>query len=401
MDKLAIKGGKPVRKKPFPPHPIITKNEINAVLKVLKSGKLSTFHSNFLGGEKVKEFEDMLAKYHHSAYAIVANSGTAALHMSLAAAGIGPGDEVIVPPYTFTATATSVLMCNAIPVFADVDYRSFNIDPKKIEDQLTDRTKAIIPVHLLGNPAEMDAIMEIADKHDLKIIEDACQAPGAKYKNKLVGTIGHLGTFSFQETKNIMTGEGGAVITDDEELAERCRMIRNHGEAVVFDKPRTYLSNILGWNYRMTELEAAIGVEQMKKLDEYNSIRMKNSKFLLKKLSKIEGLNPQQVEPYVKRVYHIFGLTFDEKVFGISREMFVKALTAEEIPVSTGYPRPLYENPLFKEKNVEYKSGPCPATERLCKTALWFNVIRPPATLKDMEDVVEAIEKIRVNVQFL
>ena len=418
MSKLAIFGGEPVRKKPFPRHPIITKDEIDAVNKVLKSGKLSTFHSSFAGGEKVKEFEENLAKYHGVDYAIVVNSGTAALHVSLAAAGIGPGDEVVVPPYTFTATATSVLMSNAIPIFADVDYKSFNISPERVEERLTKKTKAIIPVHLLGNPAEMDRIMEIANDHDLIVIEDAAQAIGGKYRNKFVGTVGHLGIFSFQETKTIMTGEGGAIITNDENLAERCRMIRNHGEQLLFGKPRTYLSNILGWNYRMTEIEAAIGVEQLKKLDKFNETRIKNSHFLLKSLSGIEGLSFQHSEPFVKHVYHLFGMTLDEQAFGISRETFLKALAAEGVPASTLYPRPLYENPLFKEKivygnkgcpftckffdkEIEYRSGMCPITEKLCKTVIVTNVIRPPATIDDMKDTVDSFRKVAENVNQL
>jgi dTDP-4-amino-4,6-dideoxygalactose transaminase len=413
-EKLALFGGRPIRKKPFPPYPIITKDEINAVTNVIKSGELSTFHSSFLGGKGVREFEENFAKYHDTKFAIALNSGTAALHASIAAANIGPGDEVIVPPYTFTATATSILMHNAIPIFVDIDPKTYNLDPKKIEEKITSRTKAIIPVHLLGNPAEMDSIIHIANKNNLIVIEDCAQAPGALYKKQFVGTMGHLGIFSFQETKNLMTGEGGMIITNDSNLAERCHMIRNHGEAVVFGKPRSYISNILGWNYRMTEIEAAIGIEQLKKLDEGNDIRIRNSKFLIKGLSKIDFLNTQKVLPNVKHVYHIFGMTLDEEKIGINRNKFIEAVNAEGVTLSGGYPRPLYENPLFKEKivygnkgcpfschlyngNVEYKTGMCPEAEKLCKNAVWTNLIRPPANLEDMQDIVDAIKKIVNN----
>jgi dTDP-4-amino-4,6-dideoxygalactose transaminase len=417
-EKLAIFGGKPMREKPFQPHPLIGEEEIKAVNDVLRSGKLSTFHSNFMGGERIRWFEKSFAEYLDVKYAIAVNSGTAALHASVAAIGVQPGDEVIVPSYTFTGTATSVLMHNAIPVFADVDYETYDIDPEKIEAAITPHTKAIIPVHLLGNPAEMDAIMEIARKHKLKIIEDSAQAPGAKYKDKFTGVIGDLGIFSFQETKNMMTGEGGMIVTNDKGLAERCSMIRNHGEMATFGKPREYLSNILGWNYRMTEIEAAIGIEQLKKLDKGNDIRIKNSMFLTEKLRKIRGFYPQKVVPHAKHIYHLYGMVIDEEEINIPRNIFVKALDAEGIPASTGYPRPLYENPLFKERvvygnngcpftckfykgNVEYKAGMCPVTEKLCKTAVWLPIIRPPATLEDMRDVIGAIKKIINNSEQL
>lgn len=417
-EKLALLGGKPVRDRPFPPYPIITENEIATVNNVLKSRELSTFHSSFFGGKKVREFESNFADYHCVKHSIALNSGTAALHVAIAAANIGPGDEVIVPPYTFTSTATCALMNNAIPIFVDVDSETYNLNPKKIKEAITPRTKAVIPVHLFGNPAEMDKIMKIAEENNLVMIEDCAQAPGATFKKQLVGTIGHIGVFSFQETKNLMTGEGGMITTNDSNLAERCTMIRNHGEALVFNKPRSYLSNMLGYNYRMTELEAAIGVEQLKKLDEWNDIRIKNSEFLKRELSKINCLKPQKILPEAKHVFHIFGMTFDRDKAGISREMFIKAVCAEGVQLTSGYPRPLYENPLFKEKiahgsmgcpftchlykgKVEYKTGMCPEAEKLCETAIWLSLIRPPATLEDMQDIVDAIEKVVNNADQL
>ena len=419
-EKLAILGGEPIRKKPFPPYPVIGKEEIAAVNDVMKRGHLSSFAAStgpeFLGGRKVREFEENFAEYHGVDYAIAVNSATAGLHISLAAAGVGPGDEVIVPPYTFTSTATSVLMHNAIPVFVDIDPKTYCLDPAKVWDAITPSTKAIIPVHLLGHPAEMDSIMRIAKEHDLTVMEDCAQSPGAKYKGKLVGTIGDLSVFSFQETKNMMTGEGGMVITNDLLLAERCRMVRNHGEAVIEGKSRSYISNIIGWNYRMTEIEAAIGIEQLKQLNKFNEIRIRNSKFLSKKLSKIKGINIPHEAPNILHVYHVYGMRYNEEEMGISREIFVNALHAEGIPFGTGYPHPLYENPLFKEQiaygdkgcpftckfykgKVSYESGICPVAEDLCyKRALWLFNIRPPTTLKDMQGVVDAFIKIVENV---
>jgi len=419
MEKLALLGGEPIRKEPFPPYPIIGEEEINAVNEVLREGHLSMFAASrgpeFLGGRKISEFEEKFAQYHHVNYAITVNSGTAGLHIALAAAGIGPGDEVIVPPYTFTSTATSVLMHNAIPVFADVEPKSSCIDPAQIEKAITPLTKAIIPVHLLGHPAEMDLIMKIAKNNHLIVIEDCAQSPGAKYKGKLAGTIGDVGVFSFQETKNIMTGEGGMVITNDKELAERCRMVRNHGEAIIEGKSRAYISNIIGWNYRMTEVGAAIGIEQLKKLDKFNDIRINNSRFLSSKLSGIKGINIPYEAPGVVHVYHVYGMTYNEEEMGIPRKIFLDALNAEGIPFGAGYPHPLYENPLFKERiaygdkgcpftckfykgRVNYNRGLCPIAEDLCyKKALWFFGIRPPATLEDMQEVVDAFVKIAEN----
>ena len=418
MKKLALLGGEPVRKKPFPSWPLIGEEEVNAVIEVLKSGHLSTFAAPpsefFLGGKKIREFEANFAAYHGAKHAVALNSGTAALHVALAAAGIGPGDEVITTPYSFTSSASSILMHNAVPIFADVNLKTYNIEPNELRKVITSRTKAIIVVHLLGNPAEMDEIMEIAKEHKLTVIEDCAQSLGAKYKNKLVGTIGHIGTFSFQETKNIATGEGGMVITNDDELAERCRLFRNHGE-MASSKERSYLSSVLGWNYRMTEVEAAIGNEQLKKLDKFNETRIKNAKYLNSKLCKIDGIGVPLERENTKHVYHIYGLFYDGKVIGIKRKDFVDALKAEGIPCYIGYPHPLYKNLIFTEKkaygkvqcpfscnhyagNVDYTKVRCPNAEKLCNEhAVWIPVIRPPCTEDDMDDIVRAIEKIIAN----
>jgi len=418
MEKLALLGGEPIRKKPFPPWPIIGKEEIDAVLEVLKSGHLSTFAAPpsefFLGGKKIREFEANFATYHGTKYAVAVNSGTAALHVALAAAGVGPGDEVITTPYSFTSTASSILMHNAIPIFADVNLRTFNIEPDEIRKAVTPRTKAIIVVHLHGNPAEMDEIIEIADEHKLIVIEDCAQAHGAKYKGKLVGTIGHCGAFSFQETKNIATGEGGMVITDDHEFAERCRLFRNHGE-IASDKERSYLSSVLGWNYRMTEIEAAIGNEQLEKLDKFNQMRIEGAKYLNSKLCKIDGIGVPLERKNTKHVHHIYGLFYEGKVVGIKRNDFVDALKAEGIPCYIGYPHPLYKNLIFTEKkaygkvqcpfscnyyagNIDYTKVKCPNAEKLCNEhAVWTLVVRPPCTKEDMDDIVKAVEKIIAN----
>jgi len=334
------------------------------------------------------------------------NSATSALHAAVVACEVKAGEEVIVPPYTFTSTATCALMHNAIPVFVDVNPDIFCMDHAEIEQAITPRTRAIIPVHLFGNVADMDEIMAVAEKHGLKVIEDCAQAPGAIYKGRLVGTIGHCGIFSFQESKNIMTGEGGMLITDEEEIADIARMVRNHGEVILeSQKQRTYRSDILGWGYRMTELEAALGIEQLKKLDALNNQRIALAQYLSEGLTPIQGLTPPVVYPHVKHVYYVFALKFDEDAIGIPRDLFVKALNAEGIPFGAGYVRPLYLNPIYHEnkpfiytyfgREVNYDKGICPVTERLHERELMLTpVCRPPATLEDMDDVVRAVGKI-------
>ena len=413
-NKLALFGGTPVRSQPFPGYPCFGQEEVDAVTEVVKSGKISMFDLDFLGGEKVRTFEDNFAQYHGVRYGISVNSGTAALHVALAALQIGPGDEVIVPPYTFTATASSVLMNNAVPVFVDVTPDTYNLNPEKIEEAISKRTRAIIPVHLFGHPAEMDAIMEIAEDHDLRVIEDCAQAPGAVYKERKIGTIGDLGAFSFQRTKNMTTGEGGMIITDDETFTHRCRLVRNHGEAFSMGQKREYLANVLGWNYRMTEMEAAIGIEQLKKLDTFNEVRIRNSRYLTEKLSGIDGITPASEASYVKHVYSTYVVRYDDKKTGIPKQQFIFALAAEGIPIWNGYPHPLYENPIFKEKivhgskgcpfncnfykgNIDYQRTRCLVTETLCNSLFGFSVIRPSAGIEDMDDIVTAVKKVLVH----
>ena len=409
---MALFGGKKIRESPFPKHPIITKEEKNAVLEVLESGNLSTFIASpgtqFLGGKKITEFERRFADYLGIKYAIAFNSATSALHAAVVAVGVKPGEEVIVPPYTFTSTATSVLMHNAIPIFSDVKNDIYCLDPNKLGSVVTPLTRAIIPVHLFGHPCDMDEIMLFAHQHNLKIIEDCAQAPGAKYKGKNVGTIGNCGIFSFQETKNMMTGEGGMLVTDDEEIAKIAQMVRNHGEVLLpTQKERTYRSEILGWGYRMTEMEAAIGIVQLSKLDKMNEERIKLCEYITNKISKIDGFNHSRYD-FVKHVYYVYSLSYDENKIGIPRDKFCEAMRAEGIPFFGGYVRPLYLNPLYTEQRafafrhykgkVKYEKGICPVAELLHEKELVMTpVCRPPATFSDMDDIINAITKIIEN----
>lgn len=412
MANLALFGGNKIREKPFPKHPIITDDEKNAVLEVLDSGNLSTFIAasgeNFLGGKKIREFEENFAKHMGTKFAVVFNSATSALHAAVVGVGIKPGEEVIVPPYTFTSTATSVLMNNSIPVFSDVKEDIFCLDPKKLKNNKSVLSKAIIPVHLFGHPCDMDEIMEFGRENNLKIIEDCAQAPDAEYNGKKVGTIGDCGVFSFQETKNMMTGEGGMLITNDENIAKTAQMVRNHGEMIQStDKKRTYKSEFLGWGYRMTELEAAIGIVQLSKLNEMNQKRIELANFLTKKLENIDGITHTKYE-HVKHVYYVYSMLYDEEKIGIPRELFCEAMREEGIPFAGGYVKPLYLNPLYQEKmafafkhhqgTINYEKGICPVTESLYENQLILTpVCRPPATIDDMEMIIKAIEKIIEN----
>ena len=416
MSILAINGGSKTREKSFPRHPIIGEEEKKQVLEVLESGNLSTFIAspgeNFLGGEKIKEFERKFCEKINVKFGIAFNSATSALHVAIVAVGIKPGEEVIVPPYTFTSTATSSLMHNAIPIFSDVKKDTYCLDPQKLKNVKSDLTKAIVPVHLFGHACDMDEIMNFANKNNLRVIEDCAQSPGGEYKNKSLGTIGDCGVFSFQESKSIMTGEGGMLVTNNEKIAEIARMVRNHGEVIEENlKKRTYKSEILGWGYRMTELEAALGVAQTTKLEYLNNERIKLCNYLTSKINEIVGLTHTKYD-FVKHVYYVYAFNFDEKKIGISRELFVKALNAEGIPCFGGYVKPLYLNPLYTEKrayafqhykgNAKYEKGICPVAENLYyKELVGLVIARPPATIEDMDDIVNAIKKIIENKEEL
>ena len=412
MNKLAINGGEKTRHNLFPKHPIIGDEEKKQVMEVLNSGNLSTFIAspgeNFLGGKKIKEFEHKFAEYIGTRFAVAFNSASSALHAAVVATEVNPGEEVIVPPTTFTSTATSSLMHNAIPVFVDVKSDTYCMDPSKLENVKTSLSRAIIPVHLFGQACDMDEIMSFAKKNNLKVIEDCAQAPGATYKGKTLGTIGDCGIFSFQESKNLTTGEGGMLVTDNEEIAKIAQMVRNHGEVVVSElKERSYKSEFLGYGYRMTEIEAAIGIAQLSKLDKLNDERIKLGTYLSTEINKIDGLEHVKYD-HVKHVYWMFGFTFDEEKIGVTRNIFCEALKAEGIPCFAGYVKPLYLSPLYLEKrafafkhytgNVIYKKGICPTAESLHESKLVNMIIsRPPSTLTDMKDIVDAIQKIIKN----
>jgi perosamine synthetase len=400
---LSILGGSPIRTKKFKHPSIISSKEKNAVIRLLDTKKLSGFYQNFLGGEKVIEFEKKWAKFFKCKYAVAVNSGTSAQHAALIACGVKRGDEVIVTSLSFTSTLSTILMCNATPVFCDICPDTFNIDVEEIKKKITKKTKVIVPVHLYGFPANIKEILEIAKKYSLKVIEDTCQSPGSKYKGKFLGTIGDLGTFSTVETKNITTGEGGIIVGNNLDLIHKCRLVRNHGESYKINEKRYYTPSILGYNFRPTEFQATIGIEQLKRLNKINKTRRKLTDYLLKNLQGLKGITlPLQKNKYCKVVPHLICLQYDEKLTGVKKNIYMKALEKEGLPVTGGYQLSLYQiYNAFRNRSYKKKLKHFPVVEKVIKNSIWLNQARPPATINDMKDIIKIFKKIDKNIHKL
>jgi dTDP-4-amino-4,6-dideoxygalactose transaminase len=346
-EKLAIFGGKPViSKRPPQPSPI-GEEEIAAANQVLKTGVLSWSRR----GDYVAFFEKSFARFLGSKYAVSASSGTAALHTAVSALEIGPEDEVLVPALTFVSSASVVLQVGAKPVFVDIDERTFNLDVSNLEKKVTKKTKAIIVVHLYGNPCDMTKIKELADRYDLKVIEDCSQAHGAEYNNSFVGTFGNMACFSFQQTKNMTCGEGGMVITDDAELYKKCSNIVDHG--LIGGDLEKYDYDHLGYNYHLTDLQAAIATEQLKKLSNMNKKRIENSSLYKKHLSGTD-LSFQKETQNAKNVYYTLTVLLPEQLKN-KRDWFVEAVRAENAEVLKLYPLSLPQTKLFSGSKADTK----------------------------------------------
>ncbi len=396
------------------------------VKRVLESGILSKFlgcwHTSFYGGPEVQALEKEWAAYFGVKNAIAVNSATSGIFCAVGAIGVGPGDEVIVSPYTMTASAVAPLIYNAIPVFADIEADYYCLSPESIEKNITDRTKAIIIVDLFGQPYDVKKVNEIAKKYNIFVIEDCAQAPGAQYENKWTGKLGDVGVFSLNYHKHIQTGEGGVIVTDNDEIAERLRLIRNHAEAVIEAKGYNSLVNMLGFNYRMTEVEAAIGREQLKKLDSLLQKRIENVEYLTEGLSKIPCIIPAKIRTKCRHVFYLHSLMYDKRVAGIHRDRFVEAVKSELMPtelresegvkIGTGYVKPLYLQPLYQTriafgdggcpwncekygKVISYTKGICPTAERLYEDELiTHELITPSMSMNDLDDVIRAFQKV-------
>lgn len=403
MDGLAIRGGAPVRETPFPAWPQHGEEERANLMQVLECGPWSEPG----GGPFVEAFERGFADLHRAAHGIAVMNGSVSLTLTLRAMGVGSGDEVIVPAYTFLATATSVLEVNALPVFADIDPDTLCLDPDAVEAAITPRTKAIIPVHLGGHPADMDRLCAIAGRHGLRIIEDAAHAHGAVWNGRPVGGWGDAGSFSMQASKNLTGGEGGIVTTNDPELAELVTSFRNCGRrqgGVWYEHVR------LGGNYRMTEFQAAVLAAQLSRFDGHRARRDANGRILNAGLAGIAGIRPQGRDPRTDlHGYHLFCFRYDAAAFaGLTREAFLAALRAEGIPCGPGYPLPLNRQPLFAGfafdrratgydpayAPTRFASLHLPVTEAVCAEGAFIPQQVLLGSADDMADVVAAVAKI-------
>lgn len=399
---LALLGGEKTRTKPFTTWPIFGAEEEKRLIGALCSGKWGKLH-----GPEVAEFEHRFAEMHGSRHGIGVVNGTVSLRIALMAAGIKAEEEVIVPPYTFLATATAVVEANAVPVFADISLETFNLDPKAVEAAITPRTRAIIPVHMGGLPADMDAIMAIAKKHNLIVIEDAAHAHGVSYKNRPAGSIGDMASFSFQSSKNLTCGEGGIIITSDDKLAAACRSIHNCGR---IEGGLWYEHHVISANYRLGEFQAAVLNEQLKRLEEQTRIRNANGRYLAERLASIPGIYPQQrTNDCTQHSYHLFLFRIDASAFGAPRSAILEALHAEGIPVSGGYALPLYRQPLFLNKafgpylpnasaRLNYGAVHCANCETICtQQGAWFEQSLFLGSKNDIDDIALAFEKVYEN----
>jgi len=418
-EKLAISGGIPIlRRNDYRNWPIITNDDRRLVNEVLDSGILA-------GGTapQVTALEREWAAYTGVKYCLTTTSGTAALHMALAAVDVGPGDEVITSAFTFLASASCALHQNAIPVFVDIDPRTYNVDPRKLEAAITERTKAIIPVHIQGLPADMDPIIEIAEKHNLFVIEDACQAHGATYKGKMVGSMGHVGTFSLNNYKNLPGGEGGLFITDDEALLKKGMLIRCFGDEIdEVSHRRIYNASILGYMYRNQELPAALARAQLMHLDERNQVRIANANYLTQELGKIPGVIPPYCPPECKHVYFMYNVCFDPQAAGVDCEprrfriAVEKALYKEGMLVGQWQTMPVPAQDIFQSRlgyggsrypwavneakgiKYDYNVDNYPVAKMLCDTYTIVHGIHAPNGLDLMKRFVAAFHKAFDNL---
>ncbi|UCG36378.1 MAG: DegT/DnrJ/EryC1/StrS family aminotransferase [Candidatus Bathyarchaeota archaeon] len=416
---LAINGGEPIREEVLSFVPVeadVEKEDIEAISEVLSSKRLSQLVS-----KKVNDFEESFAEYIETKHAIAVNSGTAALHVALAAASTGPANDVILPPYTFVATANAILHQSAVPNFADIDPSTYNLDPREFEKKITPKTKAVVAVHMLGQPAEMDSIVRIAEKHNVVVVEDCAQAIGAEYRGNKVGTFGDLGCFSFYLNKHMTTGgEGGMVVTDNGELAQKVRSIANHCRATTSPYPQVPAHNVywgIGYNYRMTAVQASMGISQLRRLDGFIERRRRNAKYLTKSLENISGIRPPFESPHGKHVYWAYGALVLQREMGVSRDDFARALLAEGVKAEGYCPIPVhlqdvfklkagygdttfpFDNPLYGGKLI-YEKGLCPKAEKLSSQDLLLPVYHT-LTEDDLTDVVTGVKKIVENIDEL
>jgi dTDP-4-amino-4,6-dideoxygalactose transaminase len=395
---LALLGGTPVRGRPFPAWPVFGTAEEERLLRTLRGGRWGK-----LDGPEVAEFEGRFATMHGCGHGIGVVNGTVSLRIALLAAGIRTEDEVIVPPYTFVSTASAVIEANAIPVFADIELETFNLDPRAVEAAVTPRTRAIIPVHFAGQVADMEAILAIAQRRGLVVIEDAAHAHAGTYRGRPAGSIGHCGSFSFQSSKNLTAGEGGIIITNDDALAEACRSIHDCGRV---PGGAWYEHHVISGNYRLGEFQGAILNCQLDRLEEQTRTRDENGRYLASRLAALPGIHTQKrTADCTRHSYHLFMLRIDPAEFGVPRDAVLRALEAEGIPCSSGYGFSLPEQPMFRNKafgpysagaagGLDYGKARCPVSDRVCEQCIWLEQHLLLGPRGDMDDVTDAFEKV-------
>ncbi|WP_223879146.1 DegT/DnrJ/EryC1/StrS family aminotransferase [Chitinimonas arctica] len=413
---MALLGGNPVRSTPLPTYNTLGAEERAAVNAVLDSAVLSQFLGawtpDFYGGQRVQALERAWEAHFGIAHAVSMNSATSCLYAAVGALGVGPGDEVIVSPYTMSASAVAAVVYGAVPVFADIDPATFCLTADTIAARITPRTRAIIVVDLFGQPADFDAIMALARRHDIKVIEDNAQGPGARYRGRPAGTLADIGVFSLNYHKTIHCGEGGIAVCADARLAERMRLIRNHAEAVVKPKGETELVNLVGFNYRMTEIEAAIAAEQLKKLPLLLAARQANAARLSAGLAGLPAITLPFVQAEVEHGWYVYAIKYDAASGGVPRSVVARALRAEGIPVGEGYVEPLYLQPMYQQRiafgsggfpfsypgyqgKLDYARGLCPTTERMhFDSLLYADYVHAGLSEADVDSIAEAWTKV-------
>lgn len=423
MEKLALLGGEKVIKNNFKLYNPIGVEEVEAAKQVVESGVLSKFigswDPDFFGGPKVQEFERECERYFGVKHAVTVNSWTSGLVAAVGAIGIEPGDEVIVSPWTMCATATAILHWNAIPVFADIEADTFNIDPKSVEANITPYTKAIMAVDIFGQSCDVDALMEIAERYNLKLITDTAQAPGTFNKGKVTGTLSHVGGFSLNYHKHIHTGEGGVLVTNDDKIFERLQLIRNHAEAVVEGMGVNDLSNMIGHNFRLGEIECAIGLSQLKKLKGFVESRQLAAERLADGIKDLKGLRTPVVKDGVTHAYYVFPMVLDCDILGVRREKIAEALKAEGVTgLAAGYINvhllPMYQKKIaygsngfpwtsdICKRDVSYEKGICPVAEELHeKSYLGFEMCLNELENNDVDLIITAFRKVWANLDKL
>lgn len=422
-NKLALFGGKKTIDHHFKKYNSIGLEEVEAASNVVRSGVLSKFvgawGQDFLGGDKVREFERACERYFDVKHAITVNSWTSGLIAAVGAIGVEPGDEIIVTPWTMCASATAILHWNAIPVFADIDPDSFNLNPVSIKKNITKKTKAIMSVDIFGQSSNMKVLRQIADEYGLKIISDTAQAPGSMYGSAYSGTLADIGGYSLNYHKHIHTGEGGILVTNDDTFAKKLQLIRNHAEAAIENSGIDDITNMLGYNFRLGEIEAAIGIEQLKKLGQFTKRRQEIGKLLITGLGDLKGLRTPETQEDCTHVYYIFPMVLDINKIGVSRQRIYEALLAEGVEgIMQGYANvhllPIFQKKIaygskgfpwtgsFARKDISYTRGICPVAEELhSETFIGYEMCLNELSNQEVGLIIKAFKKVWDNLDAL